>query len=55
MLYRRLLLRPGWSSGSGMRPRMGPIVDLRELLEIEVGVDLGGRDVRMPEQLLHRA
>jgi hypothetical protein len=32
---------------------MGRVVDLGEVLEIKVGVDLCGGDVRMPEHLLY--
>ena len=34
---------------------MGAVIDLREVLEVEVGVDLGGADVGVAEQLLYRA
>ena len=34
---------------------MGLIVNLREMLKVEVGVDLGGADIRMAQQLLDRA
>ena len=34
---------------------MGGVVDLREVLEIQMCVDLRRRDVRMPEQFLHGA
>ena len=30
------------------------VVDLGEVLKIEMGVDLRGTDIRMPQQLLHR-
>jgi hypothetical protein len=36
-------------------PRVGLVVDLREMLEIEVGVDLGRRDIRVSQQFLNRA
>ena len=32
---------------------MSLVVDLGEMLEIQMGVDLGGADVRVPEQLLN--
>jgi len=34
---------------------MGPVVHLRQMLEIQVGVDLGGADVGMAQQFLNRA
>ena len=34
---------------------MGAVIDLREVLEVEVGVDLGGADVGVAEQFLYRA
>ena len=37
------------------RPRVSRVVDLRERLEIEVRVDLRGRDAGVAEHLLHRA
>ena len=36
-------------------PRVGGIIDLGEVLEIQVGVYLRGTDVGMAEQLLHGA
>ena len=38
-----------------MRPRMGLEVGLLQLLARQVGVELGGREVGVPEHLLHRA
>src|SRR5512137_1286635 len=35
--------------------RMRAVIDLGEVLEIEMGVDLRGRDAGMPQHLLHRA
>ena len=32
---------------------MIPLVRLAEILAVQVGVDLGGRDVGVPQQLLH--
>src|SRR6185437_15278400 len=37
------------------RARMGRVVDLGEVLEVEVRIDLGGSDARVAEHLLHRA
>ena len=34
---------------------MGPVVHLRQMLEIQVGIDLGGADVGMAQQFLDRA
>lgn len=34
---------------------MGPVVDLGQVLEVQPGIDLGGRDLRMAQQLLHGA
>ena len=36
-----------------LRARMRRVVDLREVLEIEMRVDLRRRDIRVAEQLLH--
>ncbi len=36
-------------------PGMSPVVDLGQVLEIQVGVDLGRADVRVAEQLLDGA
>src|SRR3546814_12219466 len=38
-----------------LRPRVGGVVDLGQVLEIQVGVDLGGGRIIMTEQLLHAA
>src|SRR3546814_6645524 len=38
-----------------LRPRMGGVVDLGQVLEIQVGVDLGGGDIGVAEQFLHAA
>jgi hypothetical protein len=35
--------------------RMGLVVCLGQMLEIKVGVDLGGADVGVPQELLHTA
>ena len=46
----------GRAAGSlAPRARMGSVVDLREMAEVELGVDLRRRDVGVAEQLLHRA
>ena len=37
------------------RARVSCVVDAGQVLEIKVGVDLGGGDVGVPEQLLHAA
>ena len=37
------------------RPRMGRVIHLRQVLEIEMGVDLRAADAGVTEQLLHRA
>ena len=34
-------------------PGVGPVVDFRQVLKIEMGVDLGGLDIRVPEQFLY--
>src|ERR1700739_5124386 len=34
---------------------MGSVVNAGQVLEVKVGIDLGGRDVGVPEQLLHAA
>ena len=34
---------------------MCAVIDLRQVLEIKVGVDLGGADVGVPQQFLYRA
>ena len=36
-------------------PGMALIVDLCQMLEIQMSIDLGRRDVRMAQQLLHRS
>ena len=60
----RIFIVSSFSSGRTTRARsaavllgarVGAIVDLRQVLEIEMRVDLGGADVRVPEQLLHGA
>src|SRR5690606_36371500 len=47
--------RKGAGSRFASRARMRGIVDLGEVLEVEVGIDLRGGDVGMPEQFLHAA
>src|ERR1700722_6106233 len=42
-------------SGPAPGARVGGVVHLGQMLEVEVRVDLGGADVRVPEQLLHAA
>lgn len=37
------------------RARVGGVVDAGEMLKVEVGVDLGGANIGVPEQFLHRA
>ena len=34
---------------------MGLVVGLREVLKVEMGIDLGGGDIDVAEQFLHRA
>lgn len=34
---------------------MGLVVDFRQMLKIQMGIDLRGRDAGMPQQLLHGA
>ena len=34
---------------------MGAVIDRCQVLEVQVGIDLSGLDVRMPQQLLHGA
>ena len=36
-----------------LRPRMRSIINLRQMLEIQMRIDLRGRNIRMPQQLLH--
>ncbi len=38
-----------------LRPWMGFVVDLGEVLKVEVGIDLRGRDIGVAEQLLDSA
>src|SRR3546814_11337038 len=38
-----------------LRPRVGGVVDLGQVLEIQVGVDLGGRRIIKDKQFLHDA
>src|SRR5690606_24053599 len=38
-----------------LRPRMRPVIHPRQMLEVQVRVHLRGRDVRVPQQLLHPA
>src|SRR5690606_20675893 len=68
---RVLIRRPAWiatvpaSGGSrpalrffaflALRARMGCVVDPGQVLEVQVGVDLGGGDVGVAEQFLHAA
>ena len=42
----------GLASGF-LRPRVGLVVNLGQVGEVEVGVDLGGRQVGVAEQFLH--
>src|SRR5579863_9889095 len=42
-------------SGLTARPRVCSVVDAGQVLEIKMGVDLGGGDVGVAEQLLHSA
>ena len=42
-----LLLLPG--------PRMRCIIDLRQMLEIKMGINLRGADTGVPQHFLHRA
>ena len=37
------------------RAWVGRVVNIGEMLKIEVGVDLGGGNIGVPEQFLHRA
>lgn len=37
-----------------MRPGMGPVVNVRQMLKIQVRVDLRRTDITMPQQLLNR-
>ena len=46
----RLLVVPLAALGSGV----STIIDLGQVLEIQVGIDLGGGQVRMAQQFLHR-
>ena len=36
-------------------PGMGLVIDIRQSLKIQMGVDLGGGQIGVPQQLLHRA
>src|SRR5690554_4776332 len=51
----RLSALIGLVCGLAAGARMGLIVYLGEVLEIEMGVDLGSADVGVAEKLLHRA
>src|SRR3954468_21963906 len=52
-LRRRILRR--FADALPPRARMRRVVDLREVLEIEMRIDLRRRDVRVAQELLHRA
>ena len=41
--------------GALMGTRVGRVVDLGQMGEIQMGIDLGGADIGVAEQLLHRA
>src|SRR5579871_6095276 len=51
----KLAIGRGSSAGAAARARVGAVIDARKVLEVEVRVDLGGRDVGVAEQLLHAA
>ena len=42
-------------SGALPGARVGLVINLGKTLEIEVGINLRGRDIGVPEQFLHRA
>ena len=53
-----VLSKFGWyldQASLGFGARMGRVIDLGQMLEIQPRVDLGGADIGVAEQLLHTA
>ena len=43
------------SAAPFLRPRMRTVINLGQMLKIKMSIDLGGADIGMSQQLLHRA